>query len=88
MYSLTLTAEEWQAFDWVGDRYNSGKVADLLIGSLPDDGEWNDDGDITFTIPEHVAWEIRDLAEAEDFAWAFFAPALVAKLDDLCWSIV
>ena len=31
MYSLTLTADERQAFDWVGDRYNSGKVADLLM---------------------------------------------------------
>ena len=30
MYNLTLTADERQAFDWVGDRYNSGKVADLL----------------------------------------------------------
>ena len=29
MYSLTLTADERRAFDWVGARYNSGKVADL-----------------------------------------------------------
>jgi hypothetical protein len=27
-------------------------------------------------IPEHVAWEIRELAEEEDFSWACFAPAL------------
>ena len=31
MYSLILTSGERQAFDWVGDRYNSGKVADLLM---------------------------------------------------------
>ena len=30
MYTLTLTVDERRAFDWVGDRYNSGKVADLL----------------------------------------------------------
>ena len=30
MYSLTLTADERRAFDWVGSRYNSGKVADIL----------------------------------------------------------
>jgi hypothetical protein len=35
MYSLTLTADERRAFDWVGDRYNSGKVADNLIGCIP-----------------------------------------------------
>jgi hypothetical protein len=27
-------------------------------------------------IPEHVAWEIRELAEEEDFSWACIAPAL------------
>ncbi len=61
MYTLTLTADERRAFDWVGDRYNSGKVADLLTDCLPEDREWGDDGDITFHIPEHVAWEINEL---------------------------
>ncbi len=88
MYSSTLTADERQAFDWVGDRYNSGKVADRLMDCITEDREWGDDGDITFQIPEHVAWEIRDLAEAEDLAWPCFAPELVTKLNDLCWRIV
>ena len=34
MYSLTLTADERRAFDWVGSRYNSGKVADLLVDCM------------------------------------------------------
>ena len=55
MYTLTLTADERRAFDWVGDRYNSCKFADLLIGCIPENREWDDDGDITFQIPEHVA---------------------------------
>ena len=42
---------------------NSGKVADLLLNCLPEDREWGDDADITFTIPEHVAWEINELAQ-------------------------
>ena len=84
MYTLTLTADERRAFDWVGDRYNSGKVADLLLDCIPEDREWGDDGDITFTIPEHVAWEINELAEEEDYSWACFAPALAGKLNDLC----
>jgi len=65
MYTLTLTADERRAFDWVGDRYNSGKVASLLRDCIPEDREWSDDGDITFTIPEHIAWEINELAEEE-----------------------
>ena len=59
---------ERQAFDWVGDRYNSGKVSDLLLDCLPEDGEWSDDGDITFDIPEHVAWQINELAEEEGYS--------------------
>lgn len=88
MYILTLTADERRAFDWVGNRYNSGKVADLLVDCLPEDREWGDDCDIEFAIPKHVAWEIRELAEEEDYAWPCFAAALSGKLNDLCWSIV
>jgi hypothetical protein len=87
-YSLTLIADERRAFDWVGHRYNSGKVADLLIGCIPESREWNDDGDITFQIPEHVAWEIKELAEEEGYSWACFAPVLAAKLSDFYWGII
>jgi hypothetical protein len=88
MYDLTLTADERRAFDWVGNRYNSGKVADLLVDCIPEDREWSDDGDITFLIPEHVAWEINQLAEDDDHSWACFASALAAKFNGFCWSIV
>jgi hypothetical protein len=88
MYSLTLTAEERRAFDWVGHRYNSGKVADLLVDCIPQGRDWDDEGEITFVIPEHVAWEINELAEEESYAWASFDPALAAKLNDFCWSTV
>jgi hypothetical protein len=44
MYTLTLTADERRAFDWVCDRYNSGNVADLLLDCLPEDREWGDYG--------------------------------------------
>jgi hypothetical protein len=89
VYTLTLTADERRAFDWVGSRYNSGKVADLLLDCLPNNQKWDDaDSDITFTIPEHVAWEINELAQEEDYSWACFAPALAAKLNNLCWGIV
>jgi hypothetical protein len=85
---LTLTADERRAFDWVGDRYNSGKVAALPMDCVPENREWDDDGDITFQIPEHVAWEIEELAEEEDYTWACFAPALSAKLNDFLRGMV
>jgi hypothetical protein len=88
MYSLTLTADEQRAFDWVGDRYNTGKVADLLMGCIPEDRERSDEGDITFTIPEHLDRQIRDLADDLNFSWAWFGPPLVNKLNELSWSIV
>jgi len=40
----------------------------LLLDCIPEDRAWSDDGEITFPIPEYVAWEIRDLAEEEDFS--------------------
>ncbi len=44
--------------------------------------------EITFAIPEHVAWGINELAQEEDYSWACFAPSLAGKLNDLCRSIV
>jgi hypothetical protein len=88
MYTLTLIADERRAFAWAGDRYNSREVADLLIDCIPKDREWDDQRDITFLIPEHVAWEINQLVEEEDYTWTCFASALVAKLNGFCWSIV
>ena len=85
MYLLTLTADERRAFDWV-DRYNFGKVADLLFDCIPEDREWGDDG--LGSQSQHVAWEIDELAEEQDYAWACFAPTLAGKLNDPCWSIV
>ncbi len=85
---MLLTGHERQAFDCVGDRHNSGKVADLLTDCTPEDREWVDDGDITFDIPEHVAWQINDLAEEEGFSWPCFDPDLADKLHELCWGIV
>jgi hypothetical protein len=56
-----------------------GQEASPRTGSgttTADNREWDDDGDITFRIPEHVAWEINELAEEEGYSWACFAPAL------------
>ncbi len=62
-------------------------LSDVLT-NVPEDREWGDDGDITFQIPEHVAWEINELAEEEDYSWACFASELKGKLNDFCMAIV
>jgi hypothetical protein len=88
MYKLVLTSEERRAFDWVGDRYNAGQVASILIDHLSEDHEWSDEGDITFDLPESAAWDIQRLAEEEEFLWPCFGGDLRTKLNDLLGQIV
>lgn len=89
MYKLTLTKSERAAFDWVGGRYATGAdVFDVLCKCLKDDEEWGQDGDITFHVPEHMAWEIRDLAEREQDLWPCFDGALRSKMQAFCNNIV
>lgn len=106
MYSLTLTAPERQAFDWVANRYAAGDIKKLLCSScnivavihdnipntnlINDDDRfsWNCTNPVCFNIPEHVAWQIRDLAEQERFSFPCFAPELKAKMIKFCDSIV
>lgn len=91
-YKLTLTLGERRAIDWVGYRYSHGdKLYSLLWADstqTPDDADWDDARDITFSIPEHVAWEIREIGEECDYLWDCFADELSCKLTDFCLSIV
>jgi len=102
MYTLTLTGGERDAFDWVGHRYNNGdKMADILRSSdvivvvqedanLEDDefDYWNEPGDVTFRIPEHKAWEMRDMMEEEDGFWPCFSSELASKMQSFLDKIV
>jgi len=89
MYLITLTYDERRAIDWVGNRYWHGnELSNLLILRCEYDPDlsWSDDGDITFRIPEHVAWEMQDLIEADSLTC--FDAELVSKLNDFCRRIV
>lgn len=89
MYTISLTAEERRAFDWIGDRYTTGDaVSRLLCECMGEDDEWSQDGDITFRVPEHMAWQIAELAEAEDGLWPCFAAALRNKMQSFVEAIV
>jgi len=97
-YQLTLTADERKAIDWIGYRYGHGNALYKLlwieceanpIGPSLDlyDG-WCDICPIMFTIPEHVAWQIRQIGEECEFRWDCFSQELAAKLSYFCDSIV
>lgn len=88
MYNLTLTKDERDAFDWVGHRYAAGEVSSLLMDCMPPDTEWDQEGDITFAIPEVTAWSINELAREEDHVWPCFDGELTMKMNEFCGRIV
>ena len=81
-YRLTLTKGERAALDWVGYRYRHGdELYRLLWGKCeqsPDDADWDDPRDITFAIPESVAWTISEIIDEDNLAC--FADELRSKL--------
>lgn len=68
MYTLTLTKGEREAIDWVGDCYSNGIDLFLLL-DVPENGpEWDEPGDITFQVPEHVASVLTAIRAATNTA--------------------
>ena len=92
MYQLTLTADERRAIDWIGNRYDHGtKLYRLLwreCTTTPNDVDWDADCDITFTLPEFVAWEIARIGYECDHGWDCFAERLSNKLTDFCYQVI
>jgi hypothetical protein len=101
-YTLTLTHDERQAIDWVGYRYPCGdEFRKLLTNSrvssdTPEDIEsgvgywlsgWESNQDITYSIPESIAWGINDLL-GEPGSIACFEPSFVSKLWEFMERIV
>ena len=88
-YVLTLTESERDAFEFVGKRYGNGTdMINVLVKGLPPNKEWDDPGSITLKLMEHEAWEIRDLAEEDDFMFPLFADGLVEKMMDFVDKII
>lgn len=89
MYSLMLTVAEQKAIDWIGNRYRHGNdLYNLLVlctwefeEQRGEDTEWAwGMHDITFKIPESVAWQIADIIEDENEKLACFGEELREKL--------
>jgi hypothetical protein len=92
MYKLTLTHDERQAIDWIGNRYGHGDDLFFLLihncQTLPSNADWFEEGNITFNIPEYVAWNIYAIGEECNFLWDCFVEELSAKLTNFCDNIV
>lgn len=87
MYCLTLTAEDMQAINWIGDRYEHGdELYHFLAGCEwePDNIDWGE-GDITFLLPEYKVWELVDKYRDCEFTCT---PELGAKILEFIDTIV
>lgn len=92
-YSLTLTHDERRAIDWVGHRYSNGDrlylaLQHIDVKSTPDEADWDHAVDITYNLPEHIAWRIQEIAEEDNGLWPCFGSALTEKMNALLNSIV
>jgi hypothetical protein len=88
-YSLTLSKSERDAFDWVGHRYQTGsEVAYQIIHYSPEGTRWDEDGEITFNLPEHAAWHIAMLSVQEEGLWPCFSDELKQKMVEFCDKII
>lgn len=97
-YSLTLTAPERRAIDFVGDRYSHGyELYDILMDDdcerfnfdkEDEHGEWDDDEDIQFNMEEYLAWDLKDICQEDNYALPLFNETLKAKLIDFCAKII
>lgn len=93
-YSLTLTPQEQRAIDWIGSRYAHGNDLYKLLcqsdwyfeGVEEDDQEWGK-YQITFRIPENLAWQIVDIIEGED-KLVCFSESFQQKLWEFAGKVV
>lgn len=100
MYKLTLALKERQAIDWIGNRYRHGNdLCEILCCRYvikyslshdikEEDLEWSGDYDITFNVPEHIAWLINDIIKERNYALDCFDGDLKYKLISFSENIV
>lgn len=99
MYTLTLTHDERRAIDWIGNCYSNGNDlykllwVESILDQRAEEIDWASKCEMTFVIPEYVAWQIRDIgienAHTEgQYCWPCFSPELCRKLNDFCDKIV
>lgn len=90
MYTLTLTAGERKAIDFVGGRYDHGDEMFRMLNRVKcrqyESHNWDDDVDFTFEFEEFEAWDFRDTFDESDFE--LFADSFRSKLYVFMDSII
>ena len=81
-----MSKHERNAIDWIGNRYWNGDDFFKLLMDSEQSADWDFDGDVTFKIPEHVAWQINEFSLAEGFPC--FSAVFANKLLEFCDKIV
>ncbi len=90
-YRITLTAGERKALDWVGGRDWTGYdlYHCLWVQSTQEpEMDWDDPGEMTCIVPEHVAWKIRDMWEDNGEIIPHLADEFASKLLNFIMNIV
>lgn len=90
MYELTLFKGDRLAVDWIGHRYATGDSfwKALHAEGVEQSGEWDAEGTVTYRVPEHVAWAIRDLFASEDWLFPCFDGDLSLRLQAFADEVV
>ena len=88
MYKLTLTTDERREIDFVGGRYPHGHDLFKLLMSCDFENDWDSEGDVTFTMPEHIAWAIGELAHEGEHQWALFSLETASKMEVFLMQVV
>ncbi len=87
MYQLTITTAERLALEWAAQRGYFPRA--ILRGMMPVEGTRECDDEITYTMPEHVAWSLLELREEDPDAYlACIGRPLLGRILDLEASIV
>lgn len=90
LYRLTLDKSDHKALGFAADRYTP---AELLWDGIEAETE-HPDGSVTYTIQEHVMWEVHQACEVENGCGemypgsAVLGGTLATKLINLMQSIV
>ena len=85
MYKLLLTMSDISFLEWARDKYCVGDILPLIW-------DWRREktnGDFIFQIPEHIAWEVRELIEEDTEDLEGIVPCAGKELSDklILWAM-
>ena len=75
-YTLTLTKADRDAIAFVGHRYAWSNALGHLYARSAWEGDSDSDEPITYTMPEHVAWELAEAFEQDTEGGHSYFPML------------